>query len=688
MDFHQHTQRPICGKHWMALRKHCSKCEWSFIKIMSSIDNSDLDMDGMDTIKEGYIPPRVEDDSWGKISMSPHKDFIVGSYVALKFTFTTGIKGVAPGGIIRVGTPCTGWGKPLLPHTRYWYSGQIASYIRTNTSIELITSGKASITPFIEAKMLRYAPPGGMWRWWISARVEGDYLQPGDTIHMNYGFEDQEDTKVQVQKFIEREAYFIGLVDAAGDGNYVEIADSPFKFDVIKGSAQRIHATLPSRMQKGQSERARIALLDEYWNPAAPPFSGEISIGSQDPAEGFDTHIDLSQVTEPHILSPGISFSHLGRAEIQVETTSPLKRMSNPVEVIEDPIDEQIYWGDLHAQSKYHGPGASSVGMPDELYRYAREITHLDFLAITDDVAPLSEGWKELQEAAISHYAPGKFVTFKAFEWCSKRYGHRNTIFADVEVEDNYSRQLFDGTIEDFWDFFREKKVLIIPHHTFLWTNWDFYDSDLEPVVEIHSCWGTSEYPGNPGWDHSIKPGGGVQAALGRGYRLGIMASSDTCAGLPGRSVANAERWNFHKEKGGLTAVYAPELTREAIFEALYRRRSYATTGARIILDFSLNHYPMGSEYILLGDSPINIRIKALGTDLIKTVTIVRNNIDLKTFEIRDDAAEISYQDDQDLISETFKDDQGQLFVFYYIRLTQYDGEIAWSSPIWVKFVR
>jgi hypothetical protein len=652
---------------------------------MSSFDNSDRDIDGMDTIKEGYIPPRVESDSWGEISMSPHKDFIVGSFVALQFTYTVGKKGVAPGGIFRVGTPCTGWEEPCLPYTRYWYSTQTASYIRSNTSIELNTSGEASIEPFVEAKMLRYAPPGGMWRWWISAKVLGASLQQGDTIQVNYGIEGQEDRKVQVQKFIEREAYFIGLVDVAGDGDYVEIPNSPFKFAVITGPAQRIHATLPSRMQIGQSERVRIALVDDYWNPAAPPFSGEVSIVSQNYAEDFDTRIELSNFKEPHILSPGIRFSHLGRSGIQVETTSSLKGKSNPVDVLEDPIDEQIYWGDLHAQSKYHGPGASSVGTPDELYRYAREITHLDFLAITDDVAPLSEGWKELQEAAIRHYVPGKFVPFKAFEWCSKRYGHRNTIFADVEIEDNYSRQLFDGTIENFWEFFREKNVLIIPHHTFLWTDWKFHDSDLEPLVEIHSCWGTSEYPGNPSWDHSIKQGGGVQAALSLGYRLGIMASSDTCAGLPGRSVANSERWDFHKEKGGLTAVYAPELTRSAVFDALRRRRTYGTTGVRIILDFTLNNCPMGSQYAWSGDIPIELRIKAVGTDLIKTVTIVRNNVDLKTFEPRDDVVEISYEDKQDLIPEAFKDDQGQLLVYYYIRITQYDGEMAWSSPIWVN---
>ena len=46
---------------------------------------------------------------------------------------------------------------------------------------------------------------------------------------------------------------------------------------------------------------------------------------------------------------------------------------------------------------------------------------------------------------------------------------------------------------------------------------------------------------------------------------------------------------------GGLVAVYAPELTREAIWDALWHRRCYATTGKRIILEFSVDGEPMGS---------------------------------------------------------------------------------------------
>ena len=49
--------------------------------------------------------------------------------------------------------------------------------------------------------------------------------------------------------------------------------------------------------------------------------------------------------------------------------------------------------------------------------------------------------------------------------------------------------------------------------------------------------------------------------------------------------------------------AWAPELTREAVFDALHARRTYGTTGRRILLDFRVNDAPVGSEIAL--DAPL-----------------------------------------------------------------------------------
>ena len=58
-----------------------------------------------------------------------------------------------------------------------------------------------------------------------------------------------------------------------------------------------------------------------------------------------------------------------------------------------------------------------------------------------------------------------------------------------------------------------------------------------------------------------------MHAALERGFRPGIIASSDDHLGYPG---AYGE---------GLAGVLAKELSREAILDALWKRRTIAVTG-------------------------------------------------------------------------------------------------------------
>jgi hypothetical protein len=646
----------------------------------------DSDLGGTDTIKEGFVPPRILDESYGTVTMQPNENLTAGDYVTLHFEYLVGDKGVDIGGILRIGTPCSGWGEPLLPYSRYWYSMQPTTYMRSNTNVELVTSGHGNIESFVENKMLRYTPPGGAWRWWISIRVLNAPLNKGDRILVTYGDKRWGETGVQVQKFLEEGAYFLALVDICGDNQYVEIPDSPISFDVVSGSPQRINVTIPSLLQLDQPFDIRTAQTDKYLLPTLTEQYGEYEIKISENGEEFNDILAVSGIKNHDNIIDQVYFEKLGLKHIQVsDLGGKLKGLSNPAYVSDQPIKDQIFWGDIHTQSKYHGPGSWSVRSPSELYRYARDVTHLDFAAVTDDVSPLGDGWLETQQAAMDHYEPGKFVSFKAFEWCSKRYGHRNTIFNEVEVEDNYPQSLFDGNIEGFWEFFRNKDVIMIPHHTFLWTKWEYHKPELEPLVEIRSCWGTSEKPGNPDWTHSIKTDGGVQAALGRGYKLGIIGSTDTCTGLPGRSIPNSERWSFHHQKGGLAAVYAPELTRDAIFEALKNRRTYGTTGVRIILDFDINGHPLGSELMWDGNIKPRLKVKAIGTDLIRKIEIIRNNEDIQVFNIRDDIFELDFEDCSDLEEVAITDVNGVQIVYYYVRLTQYDGEMAWSSPIWLQ---
>jgi hypothetical protein len=94
------------------------------------------------------------------------------------------------------------------------------------------------------------------------------------------------------------------------------------------------------------------------------------------------------------------------------------------------------------------------------------------------------------------------------------------------------------------------------------------HDGKLERAVEVHSTWGTFEWL--------------LHDAFEQGYRVGVVCHSDDHKGRPGATKPGASTFGA---VGGLTCYFMPELTRDAVFEALRRRRHYGTTGQRLFLD-------------------------------------------------------------------------------------------------------
>ena len=86
--------------------------------------------------------------------------------------------------------------------------------------------------------------------------------------------------------------------------------------------------------------------------------------------------------------------------------------------------------------------------------------------------------------------------------------------------------------------------------------------------MEVHSTWGTFEWL--------------LHDAFEKGYRVGVVCHSDDHKGRPGATRPGASTFGAI---GGLTCYFMPELTRDALFEALRRRRHYGTTGMRLFLD-------------------------------------------------------------------------------------------------------
>ncbi|MEM7101166.1 MAG: DUF3604 domain-containing protein [Pseudomonadota bacterium] len=209
-----------------------------------------------------------------------------------------------------------------------------------------------------------------------------------------------------------------------------------------------------------------------------------------------------------------------------------------------------------------------------------------------------------------------------------------------------------------------------------------------------------------------VKEGTGVNP-----FVYGFVGATDTHSGRPG-AVDEAD-WRgaigsydlsperlsqyTHYNPGGLTAVWAEENTRGAVFAALKRRETYATSGPRIGLVFGVSgddltcssgeFYPMGSTY--RGDKPPNFvvkvqqdRVPLQQIDLIKLQFVEgKINQSIKSWQA-DGPGQADW-----CITWTDSEFAAELPTAWYVRVLQtptmrWDGkgqirERAWSSPIW-----
>jgi hypothetical protein len=102
-------------------------------------------------------------------------------------------------------------------------------------------------------------------------------------------------------------------------------------------------------------------------------------------------------------------------------------------------------------------------------------------------------------------------------------------------------------------------------------------------------------------------------------------------------------------------------------------RRTVAATD-KIFMEFSCNGKAMGE--IFETSEPITLEMKILGTAPISRVTLVRNEKDYVVLEPTEGSNEFT----QNLTDEKPEPGENR----YYVRVEQTDGNMGWTSPVWV----
>lgn len=359
------------------------------------------------------------------------------------------------------------------------------------------------------------------------------------------------------------------------------------------------------------------------------------------------------------------------------------------------------FWGMIHG----HTEMSDGTGRLEYYFRQMRDEAALDFGAPGDHDhlwETSDKMWKHTCETVARWNEPGRFVTFLGYEWAKWRKngdGDRNVYFLEDHRPMYRSDEGCFPTPQDLFRALRDEKAMVIPHHTGHrgnWCDWKDHDPEHEGLVEIYQMRGSyenSKEDGNPVPESGAGPPvpeGFVSRALTLGWRVGFTAGGDDHSGHAGTDFPLKQRGGA-SYKAGLMCVWAREKSRETIWEALWHRRVVATTGARILLDYDLNGNPMGSELDAATDKDLRkrraISIEAHGTVPIERIDIIRNNQVVHSVPAGVLDCELSWEDTSALDEALLPPAKfcANPFCFYYVRVLQRDGEVAWASPIWIS---
>jgi hypothetical protein len=604
----------------------------------------------------------------GRVEWEGPRTIVVDGLGDYTFRFIVGKAGMPTGGGIRVATAHgmgTEWGGQRLQVTDP--GGENFLAYRTSRGSELRWTSYQGVGK--NPLFARYHP----WQNINEFRLAGPALAPGDFVEIRL-------SRVRMQRWDETAFTLRFYADAFGDDDYLPLRRNP-QIRITGGEPAEINVIAQSDWVAGQPGELTVWMGDRFGNPAEH-YRGTVLLES-----GFGEHT-FTEADRGVWRAGPIVLSRPGVRRIRArEKTGTLEGTSNPILVHEQPPGRKLYWGDIHTHTMY----SDGRGTPAETYDFGRRVAALDFAAVTDhSFITTDQMWREIQQTTHRFYQPGRYVTFLAYEWSGMTEvgGDHNVYTTDSEMPIlrcysyfNYDNlRMYRGPerganhVEDLFrilgERFRGENLLVIPHFGGRQGNPAFHNPLLQRQIEIFS-------------DHRRSEDWAAQF-LRNGYRVGIMASTDNHAGNAGYGVRRSEvvrgeegpvysRTSPAERGTSLVAAYADSLTRQDIFQALYHRQTYATTGSRIILRFAVDGAPMGSE--IRARRPPRITAFAEGTAPIRALRVVKNGSVIHAMEPGSTTAELEYVD----VSGDYANK------FYYVDLVQVDGEKAISSPVWVN---
>lgn len=521
----------------------------------------------------------------GELRMSTPGPLIAGAAATVEQTYIVGSRGLAPGGGFLVGKSGTGnetRPQNLNPAGDNFVSLRSSNPASTFEPLQVEWNGVHSHVPG------KRPLPG--------FRLSGSALEPGEVVTFTYG---GESSSFRVPVFSSDQLLLPVYVDIDGSGTYLT-PELPGIEVVGEPEVHAVRILAPSVVAVGEAFGITVRSEDRAINRSSGAIPAyEVLLEDDTIARIEAAHGALSVAEGLAIETPGVH-----RIEVR-SVEGSLHATSNPIRVELEP-EERIYWGDTHG----HTGLAEGTGSARAFFEYASRDARLDFATLSEhDIWMDDREWLDLQELTREFTEEGRFVGIVGYEWTAfrNRGGHHNVFFRDPA-----SRRVPVQEATRLPDLYRQlhamyepDEVLVIPH-AHRAADWTRSDPELEKLVELYSVHGSFEWFAN--------------RYLQSGFELGFVAASDDHHAKPGLAPAPLSSVS---QPGGLAAVVAPELSRDALFSALRNLSSYATSGQRILLAATINGAGMGTRQA--SAERREIRVSVSGTAPIDSIDVVRD---------------------------------------------------------------
>jgi len=511
-------------------------------------------------------------------------------------------------------------------------------------------------------------------RRYVQLNVTGGRLGPDDAVIFSYGT----GTEGALAQPWVTDVPAIFEVEVSRDGNGTYVSGGTVPVVVEPGPPAYLYIIAPSGARLGVDLPIRIRVLDKFGNLCSSCSAQAMTTGGR--AVRIEEGCGAATVT----------FGQEGVYRIDaVIADLGLSGRSNPCRVAADA--PALWWGDPHV----HTTLSDGVASPEFALRYGRDVACVDFTAITDHDVEYhhawftrrrqrlsDETWNALAETIGRYRAAGRFAVLRAYEWTGRPYGDRCVYLRSDGTAIRRYEQDDAPTLDALWRGLKQAgpdDALVVPHTSasgFMGTDWTEHDAALETLVEVYSMHGASECAGGPAEMAGAVQGRHVQDALARGYRLGFAAGGDMHSSQPGNPILAFGPYRTLRYKPGLTAVFASHLDEQAIFGAMRNRRTYATTGARILLWFSVNDVPLGGDLVVGAGQPVVVHGCIHGTAALAEVFVVRDGAPVYVAHPLQEDFEFAWEDPHPPTAHAR--------TYYYLRVVQVDNEVAWASPVWV----